>query len=215
MVDSKIPSHRHDLGYIFSSPAYSGDSGLYRMDIMLRPTPTIEHFDPQRVFFMISDDEKIDHLTISYNGLHINKYQVVAGPVRIQDRKGKVVFAFTFGGELQIKKEEQIKVCTIISPAPILRFIKPTTVRFIEEVEILLAERRAEWESNPHEFEKRLAEVEPLILYEACLEYLIDNSKNRIQEDSMDLKSYLQVKLHALHNEHKLPRFSPPLLELI
>ena len=208
-------SQRHDLGYIFSSSKYFKDFGHSRVDIMLCPTPTNKHFDPQRVYFMISNEDEIEHLVVTYKGHQLNKYRVVAGLVRIQDRKGKVVFAFTFGGELQIKKEEQEKICTLLSPAPILQFVKPTTIRFAEEVEILLAERFAEWESIPHEFETRLATVEPLALYAACLEYLIDKYKSPIQEDSMDLKHYLQVKLHALHSENELPRFSPPLQELI
>jgi hypothetical protein len=77
------------------------------MDIMLHPTPTNLHFDPKRVFFLVSDDEKIEHLTITYKELQQNKYRVVASPVRKQDRKGKVVFAFTFGVELRIEVEEQ------------------------------------------------------------------------------------------------------------
>lgn len=212
MVESMTDLHRHELGYEFSSSTHSGRPGHSRLDIILRPVPTSNHFDPQQVFFVISDDEKIEHLTITYKGFQLNKYRVVAGLVRIKDRKGKVMFALTFGGELQIEVEEQKKICTIMSTAPILQFIRPTVVLFAEEAEIILAERRAEWGNNPHEFETRLATVEPLTLYAACLEYIIEKFKNFNLEEYMHLKHYLQVKLWTLHKEHG---FSPPLHELI
>ena len=209
-------NHSHGLGYEFSSSSYSKNTGYFRADIILRPNPTHKHFDPERVFFVISDHESIERLIISYTtGPQFNKYRVVAGLIRIQDRKGKVVFAFTFGGELQIVEEEQKKICTLISTAPILQFLQPTVVRFIEDVEILLAKRRAYWGSNPNEFETRLAAVEPLVLYVACLEYLIEKYKDPILEISLSLKHYLQAEHYTLHKEHKLPHYSMPLRELI
>jgi len=215
VVESMIPFHRHELGYEFSSTIQHGQNDHTRLDVTLHLTPTEKHFDPKLVFFLVSDDEEIEHLTITYNGLHKNKYRVVAGLVRIQDRKGKVVFAFTFGGDLQIEKEGQEKICTLISKAPILQFNRPPTIRFIVEVEIFLAKRRAFWGSTPDEFEKRLASVEPHILYKACLEYILEKFIDSFRENSMHLKYYLQAKLHILHNEHKLPGYSPPLRELI
>ena len=200
---------------MFSTSRHSEYPDHYRLDIILRPTPTNMHFDPKRVFFMVSDDEKIEHLTISYKGLHQNKYQVVAGPVRIQDRKGKVVFAFTFGGELQIEVEEQEKICTLISPAPIFQFVRPTIIWFIEEVEIILAERFAKWESEPHEFETRLSKVEPLTLYAACLESLIEKFRHSLQEYTQDLVHFLHTEIQALQEESTLPHYIPPLSEIL
>jgi len=187
----------------------------FRLDIMLRPTPTNKHFDPKRVYFVISDNDVVEQLVITYKGFQRNKYRVVAGLVRIQDRKGKVMFAFTFGGDLQIEKEGQEKICTLISTAPILQFNRPTTIRFIEEVETFLAERRAEWESNSHEFEVRLSAVEPLILYTACLEYLIEKFKNSSYEDSLNLQHYLREMSQSIHKEYKVPDYILSLRDLI
>ena len=215
VLESQILSQRHKLGYMFSKPRHSEYPDHSRLDIMLRPTPTNMHFDPKRVYFMILEDEDLELLKITYTGLPQNKYRVVAGLIRIQDRKGKVVFAFTFGGDLQIEMEEEEKICTLISTAPILQFNRPPTIQFIVEVEIFLAKRRAFWGSTPDEFEKRLASVEPHILYKACLEYILEKFIDSFRENSMHLKYYLQAKLHILHNEHKLPGYSPPLRELI
>lgn len=203
------------LGYEFSSSTYSGQPGHSRIDIMLRPTPTNIHFDPKRVFFMVSDDKKIEHLTITYKVPQQNEYQVVAGPVRIQDRKGKVVFAFTFGGELRIEVEEQEKICTIISTAPIFQFIQPTVIRFIEEVEIILAERRAKWLNDPHVFETRLATVEPLTLYAASLNFLINKFEHSNNQSTQQLIHFMRTEIRALNEEHALPYYVPPLRKLI
>ena len=215
VLESQILSQRHKLGYMFSKPRHSEYPDHSRLDIMLRPTPTNMHFDPKQVYFMILEDEDLELLKITYTGLPQNKYRVVAGLIRIQDRKGKVVFAFTFGGDLQIEMEEEEKICTLISTAPILQFNRPTTIRFIEEVEIFLAVRRAEWGSNYHEFEARLAAVEPLILYTACLDYLTEKSKDSFHEDSLDLQHYLRKKSRAIHKEYKGPDYSLSLRELI
>jgi hypothetical protein len=186
------------------------------MDIMLRSSPTNIHFDPSRLYLtVVSGENDISHLTITYNGIQLNKYRVVAGPVCIQDRKGKVLHAFTFGGELRIEVEEQEKICTIISTAPIFQFIQPIAIRFIEEVEIILAEQRAKWENDPHEFETRLAAAEPLVLYAACLKFLINKFELSNNKSAQHLVHFIHTEIQALHEEHALHYCVPPLSELL
>jgi hypothetical protein len=182
---------------------------------MLRPNPTYLHFDPERVFFKISDGEGIENITITYKGLQQNKYRVVPGSVRIQDHKGKVVFAFTFGGDLQIEMEGQEKICTLVSTAPIFVYLQPTILRFIEEVEIILAERRANWENDPHEFETRLAKTEPLILYATCLNHLTDLYEHTQDNGTQHLVHFMKTELQELREEHALPLYIPPISELL
>ncbi len=44
---------------------------------------------------------------------------------------------------------------------------------FANEVEILIAQRRAAWDpEHPHRFEEHLAQVDPVDLYVACLQEL-------------------------------------------
>lgn len=94
-------------------------------------------------------------------------YQVYAGFIILEDRKGKKVEAFTFGGSLQIQTREEITICTFESEAPILEMGMKDPMRelLVEEVDIILAERSAAALPDERGFEKRLAQVNSCMLY--------------------------------------------------
>ena len=166
-----------DIGYLFYPPCHPDHPCHLRLDVFLRKDTTLRHFDPKKVRFNVKSKlGGADTLSVQYPWVGRERYQVIASCVRIQDREGKTVEAFTFGGDLAISKKADTTHCTLRSPVPILRMDSSSSVSstFAREVKILLAQRRAKWEMGhkDSDFDNILAKIEPRILYHVCLETL-------------------------------------------
>ena len=164
-------AEQKDLGYVFSPGRRPSEPGFSCLDLVLRDTPTEEHFDPVYLRLLIAREgsanmEVIEH---PWNGEKV--LHVCAGPVDLVDRKNKRVELFTFGGELSIETKDQLTAVVFSSPAPILllRAHESAASLLAQEAEILLAERCACLESKPGEYDHRLALVVPLVLYHSIL----------------------------------------------
>ena len=209
-------SRQHGPGYVFSPPACPGDPGHQRLDVILHQAPTGIYFDPRRVYLEgVLNGPGSSPLAVHYGSPMSGQFQVVAGPVRILSWKEKVLLAFTFGGQLQINSDEQEAICTLTSPAPILIHYRPGIARFIEDVEIILAERRADWEPKHFEFDKRLAKTDPLIFYAACLKTLREKYGSKSLQDIQKPLRFVNTEIQRLYDEHALPLYIPRLTKLI
>ena len=144
---------QQELGYLFWPKPYSHSPGHPRLDINVSESPSNMHFDPEEVHLSVVSCSRRDYsrpiesLTIHHPWPHESECQVAAGTVIISDRKGKKVEAFTFGGILHIYPNKTFTECCIESDAPILELIEynPIVMTLVEEVEIILAKRRAAW----------------------------------------------------------------------
>ncbi len=149
--------------------------------VRLRSAPTGQHFDPEQARVpVLSPGGGLETLKIVHPWQGQSNYQAIPGRFILHDRLGKVVEAFTFGGELRIESDESVTTCTIHSEAPILALAGGQTVIEVlaEEVEILLAEQQARWVHNPEVFEQKLAALKPLDFYSACLITLREKFKH-------------------------------------
>lgn len=166
-----------ELGYSFLPAAEPHDIGHAQLNVVLRPAPTERHFDPEVVVCAVAVvSGGVMTLRAHHPWILDTTYRVCAGHIRLEDRKGKQVTAFTFGGELRIDSEAHRTLCRFISPAPILEHSRQRDTLEVllgEEVEVLFAERRAA-HNNDDGFERRLAAADPLQLYRACLAALRD-----------------------------------------
>jgi hypothetical protein len=166
-----------DFGYSFEPPAPAGYPVHRRLTVVLRPRPTERHYDPERAEWpVVSPHGELDRLTVFHPWPVSSEQRAALGRIILADRKGKAVEAFSFGGTLRITASDEQVVAVLESPAPILPLLPPQTVAeaLVDEIEILLARRRAHWDSQPQPhaaaaFEERLARAEPLALYQACL----------------------------------------------
>jgi hypothetical protein len=169
MVNTTQP---YDLGYTFYPPRHHHDPGHPRLDITLRASPTELHFDPEKVeLHIVSPTERIENLSVTHPWTGIRDFQVYPGRIVLRDRVDKTAKAFTFGGRLEIHPEDKQTVCTIQSNAPILSLTidRSLAVMLAEEVEIMLAERRAAWANDISSFEDRLKSIDPSTFYLATL----------------------------------------------
>jgi hypothetical protein len=170
-----------ELGYTFSPGRRASELGFSSLKIVICIKPSHLHFDPKSVSLNVySQASGTNSLTIQHGGGPESQYQVVAGPIHIEDKIGKVVAAVCFGGVLMIDASDpECTICTLSSPAPILgNFSEHSVARILaEETQILLAERQSAWEGKEDEYERRLGAIEPLALYYACLASLQEHLK--------------------------------------
>lgn len=173
----KADHAKYELGYVFWPIQYPHSLGHPRLDITLSNVPSNLHFDPKEVHLYITPSldktqpKSIEHLKISHPWTHRTSYRVAPGMLFIEDRKGKKVEAYSFGGNLQIKSDDATTKCIIESEAPILEIIEtnPVVMMLVEEVEIIFAKRRVIWAHDREGFEARLADIHPELLYASCL----------------------------------------------
>ena len=94
----------------------------------------------------------------------------------LRSRDDQEVEAFTFGSTLEIDTRDEVTVCYITSPVPILKLrSNHSTAEYIaEEIEATLTEYRARYHEHYAEI---MARMEPVNFYVACLNELVERSK--------------------------------------
>ena len=210
-----------DYGYYFHSREYSDSPGHPRLDVILRSVPTEKHFDPEKLSIIVASDHRgTEFLRVHHPWPGQDQYRACAGHVILQDRKGKKVEAFTFGGDLRIESEEMLTACFLTSPAPILELIGTSSipVMLAEETEIIFAKRRADWESDHSTFKDRLTAASPFTLYCICLEALkekFERYPSRGNEFIQQFIQFIHVEIKTLHESHEWPLYVPMIDELL
>jgi len=208
-------------GYWFTPPESSHAPGGSRLDIFINENPTEHHFDPEKLHLWVKSKAiSIQSLTIRHPWDFAPTYQALAGSIEATDRNGKKEEAYTFGGSLKIESQNTFTVCTLESPAPILEISSTGQISmlFIEEIEILLAERRAALLSKPHTYEKRLMNADPFKLYLACLNALIEKIEYSNHKEVLHISeflNFLHVEDKRLKDEGLKPLFVPALEEIL
>lgn len=193
-----------EIGYLFHYPTFDQPTGHFQLDVYVSSIPTEKHFDVQFATFSVkTSNDCIRSLTVTQPWNFEKNAEVCAGPIVLEDRKGKKVEAFSFGGRLNIESKELQTVCTLVSDAPILdiSIASPMNKLFIEEVEIILAKSRADYPEHL-EFEKKLCAADPFILYMACLNELIPHiaDLSQKQEPYNHLENYLHTQIHRFES---------------
>ena len=214
--------HEPDLGYIFYPPDNPEHPGHPRLDVIIPEQPTYRHFDPQKVHFHVAHKTLgIVQLTVHHPWTLNKTYRVCGGRVTIVDRDDKRVEAFSLGGDLEIKTDAERTICTLVSPAPIFPLFTThdLSMWITDEIEILLAQRRAQWDpQHPHSFEMHLATVDPLTLYASCLQALHEKFAGiTLTPGSLEYRGqhFVDAEIERLQKSNKWPTMPQPLEELL
>jgi hypothetical protein len=220
-MSDQYDSNEKEYGYFFHSQERSDSPGHPQLDVFLRSVPTEKHFDPVKMTINVAVGGKdIEFIKVHHPWSLLEHYRVCSGRVILQDRKGKKVEAFTFGGDLQIESKEEVTIGNLTSPAPILELTSTSSFPSLlaEETEIIFAERRAEWEPDHTTFNKKLIMADPFVLYCACLEYLeVKYEHSHIRDDGViqHFAQFLHDEIEALQGLHKWPVKLPTVAELL
>ena len=139
------------LGYCFHPPTAEHRLGYPQLDVVIRPTPTGEHFDPESVTCLTATANGSGKLHVVHPWAQDNTYRVCAGEIDIEDARLEHVKAFTFGGDLRIDADARRTICQIISPVPLLEHARQSLSLeelFIEEVIILFRRSAAPYRTT-------------------------------------------------------------------
>ncbi len=192
------------LGYSFHPPLEANAIGHSQLDVVIRPAPTGEHFDPESFLCPVATDSGVSKLHITHPWTQETAYRVCVGEVIIENARHDQITAFTFGGALRIAADSRRILCQLASPAPLLQHAQQAAAlaeQLIEEVQILFAERRAVREDEA--FDRQLATVDPLQLYHACLVALNEKFAHfpATDEAHRRFRQFLHTATQALEDE--------------
>jgi hypothetical protein len=197
-----------NYGYFYHPPPGERLVGYPRLDFNLIAAPTGEHFDPQHAtLYTITKQGRIESLTLSHPWHGSTRYQVCAGRVNLHDHSGENVAAYTLGGQLTLRDQGAYTHCSLTSPAPIIDLPHPGAISTLlaSEIESLLAQRRAALRHQEGEFERRLATVEPLTLFVACLSTLevklCHLSAETHSQPYQDVLQLVRSNIHSLQKQ--------------
>ncbi len=212
-----------EFGYSFTPRLGAGLHAHTRLEIHLRSAPTHHHFDPEEVLLdeiLTGSPPQISHLRVAHPWPRAEEHLACCGPLIAVDRLGKEVQAFTFGGALGIQPGENQTIAVLTSPAPIFEVnpLNPVTELFIDEIEILLAMRRAANLETPGLYEQRLASSESLALYHACLRGVQQRLHSLGELDAplpSTLWNQLAAEIQRIEQEHPSLKAAPCLEDLL
>jgi hypothetical protein len=165
-------------GYFFHPDADSLTFGYPRVDIYLTGQPVERYFDAHKAIFPVAGGNGLLEMSVTHPWLSIGPpgpVHICAGRFHLFEPDGDTHYGFSLGGDLAIQVGEQMTVCTLTSDAPIFNLQDNPDlpgVLLADEFEALLARRRAAWGDNDAGYADRLASLDPLDLFIACLNYL-------------------------------------------
>lgn len=176
-MNEKNAINQPDNGYWFHPSEYESELGHPRLDVFLRSQPAGRFFETHLLKVPIVGRKSLETLHVNHPWTYGEKYRVAPGRVILRDRDDQEVEAFTFGSTLEIDTQDEVTVCYIKSPAPILKLSsRHSTSEYIaEEVEVILAEYRARYHEHYAEI---ITGMEPVSFYVACLNELVERSKH-------------------------------------
>ena len=190
-----------NLGYRFIPARFPKSIGHPVLEINILCAPSEQHFDPKIVQIPIftsinsARPHQIEQLRLYHPWVYQHEYRLAPGLITLSDRKDKTVKMFTFGGSVTIDSDENCTTCLIQSDAPIIEVppAKQAVMRFVEEVEIILAERRAAWAEDLTVFEARLEEVPVSLLYAVFLKELAEEFDEEQESGSMVGRDFIDI----------------------
>lgn len=151
-------------------PDSPGHSGLL---VAIRKEPTGKHFDVQTLRLRLRDEYgAAKWRTFIWLSPLESAGHVCPGTVTLEDRLGKQVEFFTFGGSLEMTLGSGEMVYSLRSPAPVLDLTMPEETvadQLAFETEELLGRIGVKWGENERGFNQRLAEVHPFQFYVTAL----------------------------------------------
>jgi hypothetical protein len=169
------------------SPGYSG------LVVAIRHRPTQQHYDPQRLHLHVRDEDgQASWRTLSWLTPAAYSDHFCPGPIILHDRHDRAAEFFAFGGTLQAISRETEWIYVLRSGAPILELTadeETLSDQLASEVEELMAEAKAGWQGDDEGFDRRLGDVDPVLLYSAAVNSLL----SRLQDSPAMMTSYTHL----------------------
>jgi hypothetical protein len=205
-------------GFLFSPLSKLPDLGYGTVEIYIGSAPIERFFDTHQAIFPIVNDGSLSQLIIEHpllgEGSHA-QHHICAGRFRFYKKDGDEHQGFSLGGDLEIKQDDQWISCSLTSSAPIYNLQEdPSSLNhwLVDEIEGLLARRRADYGENDNVFLDRLQTTDPFVLFIATLAHV----NKEIQALSPAARASYQVQydhlrhiIHTLESADEWPEIPP------
>jgi hypothetical protein len=109
-----------DLGFL-AGPDLPDRPGPAFLLVALRETPTMRHYDPERVEYWMSSHDRGTRATLTRDTPMPLDTEFSWGLIRLVDRVPVTNEYLTFGGHLSVAPVDDASVAVFTSPAPLLR----------------------------------------------------------------------------------------------
>jgi hypothetical protein len=160
-------------GYYPLAKPHPGSPGHTGLLVAIRKEPTGKHFDPQMLHLRLRDEYGgAEWKTLSWLSPLEGVGHACPGTITLQDRLGKLVEFFTFGGSLGMTSGPGEMIYSLHSPAPVLELTAQEETfpdQLAIETEEQLGKIEVKWGKDEKGFSRRLAEVDSLQFYLATL----------------------------------------------
>jgi hypothetical protein len=179
--------------------------GPARLLVALRDRPTLRHYDPERIEYWVTEDDRGRARTLRFDSSVPLETGVSWGLIRLVDRLGVSNEYLTFGGDLIADHVGDALIALFTSPAPILRrggHSQPWDPG-ADRLGAFFGRLLLAVDVRPG-FEGRLAAADPLARYAAFIEDLV--SRFRATTDLRDqdpvVWSLLRAEAERLARQH-------------
>lgn len=211
MSEQSLLELMKDWGYYPLARPHPDSPGYGGLLVAIRKEPTGKHFDAQALHLRLRDEYGgARWRTLSWLSPLEDTGHICPGMVTLQDRSGKQVEFFTFGGSLEVTSGPGEMVYSLRSPAPVLELnAQEETVsdQLAAETEELLGRIEVKWGKDEKGFSRRLAKVDALQFYLATLASILHRyAQVRILEKAHhDLFATLRGEREWLVEKHLWP----------
>ncbi|MBU0703167.1 MAG: hypothetical protein KKC18_04805, partial [Chloroflexi bacterium] len=126
MSEQSVLELMKNWGYYPLTQSHPGSPGYSGLLVAIRKKPTGKHFDPQTLCLRLRDEYGgAGWKTLSWLSPLKGRGHVCPGAVTLEDRLGKQVEFFTFGGSLEMTSGSGEVDYSLRSPAPVLELTAP------------------------------------------------------------------------------------------
>jgi hypothetical protein len=175
--------------------------------VALRDRPTLRHFDPERVEYWVSQDDRGCARTLTRHTRMPHETSFSWGTIRLVDRLAISNEYLTFGGDLVADVIDGMTVAAFVSEAPILRrggHSRPWDPG-ADRLGAFLGRLLLAVDVRPG-FEGRLAVASPVSRYSAFIEDLVTRYRpsTTLQEQDPDVWRLLRAEARRLERTHPI-----------
>jgi hypothetical protein len=210
------------FGFYLHPSRYSPPLGYAALEAYPAASHPDRYFDTKAALFSVCDGDRTTQVEILYPCPQApQRYRVGFGRYFLLAHNGDMVEGVSVGGALEVESLPGCTCCRLTSPAPIFAIEESGgLVAALEtEVEAELARLRAEWKGADAAFDCRLANIDPLVLFAACLHLLDDYLHNHLQPFPSDQvlveRTAVQQAIRTLQRAGQWPQPLPSLRDLV
>jgi hypothetical protein len=218
------PSKPTYPGFLFLPLSKLPDLGYGTVEIHIGSAPIERFFDTRQAIFPVIDEGSLTELIIEHpllsEGTHA-QHHICAGRFRFYEKDGDEHQGYSLGGDLEIRQDDEWISCSLTSSAPIFNLQEdPLSSNhwLVDEIEGILARRRASYGENDNIFLDRLQALDPFVLFIAALALVNQD----MQALSPAGRASYQVQydhirhfIHTLDAANEWPTVPPSINELL